>query len=124
MTEAPGAGAGKRLKVEQKSNAFVVHFLDRKILDESNIVEIANELFDLVDKNKGIHLCLNFSNVQYLSSTVLGKLITLNTRVNEDDGKLVLCAIRPQILEVFKITKLTKLFDIVDDEMTALSHFG
>jgi len=122
MTETGGSQG--RLSVGQKGGVHVVHFLDRKILDESNIVEIANQLFDLVDANKGIKLCLNFGNVQYLSSTVLGKLITLNTRVNEDSGKLVLCAIRPQILEVFKITKLTKLFDITDDETTALSHFN
>ena len=122
MTEAGGSQG--RLAVAQKSGVHVVNFLDRKILDESNIVELSNELFDLVDKNKGIKLCLNFGNVQYLSSTVLGKLITLNTRVNEDNGKLVLCAIRPQILEVFKITKLTKLFDIVDDETTALTHYN
>ena len=122
MTEAGGSQG--RLAVAQKSGVHVVNFLNRKILDESNIVELSNELFDLVDKNKGIKLCLNFGNVQYLSSTVLGKLITLNTRVNEDNGKLVLCAIRPQILEVFKITKLTKLFDIVDDEATALTHYN
>jgi len=122
MTETGGSQG--RLSVGRKGGVHVVHFLDRKILDESNIVEIANQLFDLVDANKGIKLCLNFGNVQYLSSTVLGKLITLNTRVNEDNGKLVLCAIRPQILEVFKITKLTKLFDITDDETTALSHFN
>jgi anti-sigma B factor antagonist len=121
MTETSGS---KRLNVQQKSGVYVVHFMDRKILDESNIVEIANDLFDLVDKNKPIKLCLNFGNVQYLSSTVLGKLITLNTRVGEDNGKLVLCGIRPQILEVFKITKLTKLFDIVEDETTALTHFN
>ena len=122
MTET-GGGQG-RLSVNRKGGVHVVQFLDRKILDESNIVEIANQLFDLVDATKGIQLCLNFGNVQYLSSTVLGKLITLNTRIHEDQGKLVLCAIRPQILEVFKITKLTKLFDIVDDEATALSRFN
>jgi len=122
MTES-GGSAG-RIAVTEKSGVHVVSFLDRKILDESNIVEIANELFDLVEKNSGIRMCLNFANVQYLSSTVLGKLITLNTRINEDNGKLVLCTIRPQILEVFKITKLTKLFDICDDETTALSHFN
>jgi anti-sigma B factor antagonist len=121
MTDAGGAQG--RLAVAVKNGVHVVHFLDRKILDESNIIEIANQLFDLVDKNKGIKLLLNFSNVQYLSSTVLGKLITLNTRVGEDRGKLVLCCIRPQILEVFKITKLTKLFDIVEDEATGLTRF-
>lgn len=122
MTEAGGVQG--RLAVAAKNGVHVVQFLDRKILDESNIIEIANQLFDLVDKNKGIKLLLNFSNVQYLSSTVLGKLITLNTRVSEDRGKLVLCCIRPQILEVFKITKLTKLFDIVEDEATGLAHFA
>ena len=122
MTET--SGSQDRLAVNKKGSVHVVYFLDRKILDESNIVEIANQLFELVEKSKGVKLCLNFGNVQYLSSTVLGKLITLNTRVNEDGGKLVLCAIRPQILEVFKITKLSKLFDIVDDEATALTHFN
>ena len=122
MTEAGGVQG--RLAVAVKDGVHVVHFLDRKILDESNIIEIANHLFDLVDKQKGVKLLLNFTNVQYLSSTVLGKLITLNTRVNEDRGKLVLCGIRPQILEVFKITKLTKLFDIAEDEATALTHFA
>lgn len=122
MTDAGGAQA--RLAVAVKDGVHVVHFLDRKILDESNIVELSTQLFELVEKQKGIKLLLNFANVQYLSSTVLGKLITLNTRVNEDRGKLVLCCIRPQILEVFKITKLTKLFDIVDEEATGLSHFA
>ena len=121
MTESGSQG---RIAVTEKGGVHVVSFLDRKILDESNIVEISNELFDLVEKNAGIKMCLNFANVQYLSSTVLGKLITLNTRINEGHGKLVLCTIRPQILEVFKITKLTKLFDIVDDETTALSQFN
>ena len=113
----------RRLEVTEVGEVTVVRFVDRKILDESNIVDISKELFALVEENKAIRMCLNFGNVQYLSSTVLGKLITLNTRINEDNGQLVLCAIRPQILEVFKITKLTKLFDIVEDEATALSHF-
>ena len=122
MTEAGGVQG--RLSVSVKADVHVVHFLDRKILDETNIIELANQLFDLVDKNKGIKLLLNFNNVQYLSSTVLGKLITLRTRVDEDRGRLVLCGIRPQILEVFKITKLTKIFDIVEDEATGLAHFA
>lgn len=121
---AETGGTQGRLAVAVKGGVHVVHFLDRKILDESNIVEIANQLFDMVDKNKGIKMCLNFANVQYFSSTVLGKLISLNTRVQEDAGKLVLCAIRPQILEVFKITKLTKLFDITGDEPAALTRFN
>ena len=34
-----------------------------------------------------------------------------------------LCNIRPEIYEVFAITKLNKLFDIKDDEADALAAF-
>ena len=38
-------------------------------------------------------------------------------------GKLKLSNIRPEIYEVFAITKLNKLFDIKDDEADALAVF-
>ena len=38
-------------------------------------------------------------------------------------GKLKFSNIRPEIYEVFAITKLNKLFDIKDDEADALAAF-
>ena len=110
----------KRIQVEQIKGATVVSFVDRKILDETNIQEIGQELFDLVDEEGARDLVLNFSNVEYLSSAALGKLITLNKKVKQADGRLKLCAIKPPIFEVFTITKLDKLFDIYDTQESAL----
>lgn len=121
MSESAQGGA--RLDIRQRGDVTVVSFLDKKILDESNIDEIGRELLGLVEESSQIKLLLDFANVQYLSSAALGKLITLNKRVAEDSGKLVLCSIRPQIYEVFQITKLNKVFDIADDEAMALSRF-
>ncbi len=59
----------------------VVRFVDRKILDEGNIQEIGQELFDLVEKEGCKKLLLNFSTVDFLSSAALGKLITLDKKV-------------------------------------------
>ena len=114
---------GKRLDVRKRGDVTVVSFMDKKILDESNIEGIGRELLTLIEQNAQIRLLLDFGNVQYLSSAALGKLITVNKRVAEDNGKLVLCSIRPQIYEVFQITKLNKIFDIADDEAMALSRF-
>ena len=113
----------RRLEVEDIGEVTVVNFTDKKILDEQNIQIIGEQLFSLVDALNRKKLVLNFSNVEYLSSAALGKLITLNKKVNGAGGKLVLCAIDPQIKEVFEITKLDRLFNIQKDEQSALQVF-
>lgn len=113
----------RRLETTEVGDVTVVRFVDRKILDESNIQQLGNELFRLVEEEKKSKLLLNFSNVEFLSSGALGKLITLDKKVKAHDGVLKLSNIRPEIYEVFAITKLNKLFDIKDDEATALAAF-
>ena len=63
---------------------------------------------------------LDFGNVRFLSSAVLGLLIRISKRVYEQDGRLRLCSINPKIYEVFKITRLTKTFDIYKDVESAI----
>lgn len=113
----------RRLEVEQIGDVTVVNFVDRKILDEQNIQIIGDQLFGLVDNDGLRKLLLNFGNVDYLSSAALGKLITLNKKLQAAGGRLVLCNIDPQILEVFEITKLDKFFNIQKEEQAALQAF-
>src|SRR5688572_1368046 len=113
----------RRLEVEDIGDVTVVNFTDRKILDEQNIQVIGEQLFSLVDELGRRKLLLNFGNVEYLSSAALGKLITLNKKLQGVGGKLVLCNIDPQIYEVFEITKLNKLLMIKKDEQEALQQF-
>jgi anti-sigma B factor antagonist len=61
--------------------------------------------------------------VEYLSSAALGKLITMEKKVKAAKGKLRLCCIRPEIYEVFAITKLNRLFKICEDQERALEGF-
>ncbi len=111
----------RRLDIEEVGDVTVARFVDKKILDENNIQMIGNQLFGLVDQDKRKKIVLDFSNVEYLSSAALGKLITMNNKVKTAGGKLRLCSIRPDIYEVFAITKLNKLFDIKDDQAAALA---
>lgn len=116
-------GAQRRLEVAEVGDVTVVRFKDRKILDEVFIQEMGQELFQLVEEDNRSKLLLNFSSVDFLSSAALGKLITLDKKVKAHSGKLKLSNIRPEIYEVFAITKLNKLFDIQDDEAMALAAF-
>jgi anti-sigma B factor antagonist len=113
----------RRLQLTEVGDVTVVRFVDRKILDEANIQELGQELFQLVEEENRKSLLLNFLSVEFLSSAALGKLITLDKKVKAHGGKLKLSNIRPEIYEVFAITKLNKLFDIKEDEADALASF-
>jgi len=116
-------GTTRRIDIEEINDVTVARFVDKKILDETNIQIIGNQLFGLVDEDQRRKIVLDFANVEYLSSAALGKLITMDKKVKAAKGKLRLCTIRPEILEVFQITKLNKLFGIYDNLDKALEGF-
>jgi anti-sigma B factor antagonist len=101
----------------------MVQFRDRKIMDSTMIQELADELFGLVDKDKQKSILLNFAGVDFLSSAALNKLIVLDKKVKTSGGKLQLCNLRPEIFEIFAITRLTQLFAIKRTEQEALAAF-
>ncbi len=113
----------RRLRVSEVGDVTIVHFVDNRITEELGIQEIGQELVDLVEREGRNKLILNFSGVGFMSSAALGKLITLSKKVKARNGKLRLCAIRPEIREVFTITKLDRLFEIYDTESKALENF-
>lgn len=112
------------LKIKRCDNVAVVEFADRKILEELSIQEIGEELSQLVESEPGIKLLLSFQNVDHLSSAALGMLITLNSKVQDQNGELKLSDINRQIYEVFEITQLKRVFEIHDSAEQALAGFG
>ena len=113
----------RRLELTEVGDVTVVRFRDQKIIEDMNIQELGQELFRLVEGDHREKLVLNFSSVDFLSSAALGKLITLDKKAKTHGTALKLTNIRPEIFEVFAITKLNRLFDIQDDEADALAAF-
>jgi len=109
-----------KIKIDYMGSATVVSFTDEKILEEKDISELQESIMSLIESDTGkIRLILDFGNVRFLSSAVLGMLIRISKRVHERDGLLKLCNINPKIYEIFKITRLTKTFDIYSDVESA-----
>jgi anti-sigma B factor antagonist len=111
------------LSVAQQKDVRVVEFTSNKILDEANIADIGNTLGAIIEEEDPPKLLLDFANVDHLSSAALGMLINVNNRVKQKNGQLRLASIKPQILEVFVITKLNKLFKILPNRQEALTSF-
>lgn len=111
------------LAVTDDKGIRVVEFTNNKILDEANINEIGTTLTALIDEGASPKILLDFSSVDHLSSAALGMLINANNKIKQRNGQLRLAGIKPQILEVFQITKLNKLFRILPDRAAALTSF-
>ncbi len=115
--------AGSRLRVRREADVTRIEFIDRNILDEANIQQIGEEIAQLIEAEATPKILIVFSNVDHLSSAALGTLITINTKVKNKSGELRLAHIDAQILEVFKITQLYKLFNIHETAELALASF-
>lgn len=112
------------LMTQSHGDVTVVYFQDAQILDEVKIQQISDELNQIAERVANGKLLLNFTDVKFMSSAVLGKLNNLNKKCKTNQATLKLCNISPDIMQVFKITKLNKVFSIHENEEEALAAFN
>jgi anti-sigma B factor antagonist len=86
--------------------------------------ESRERIDDVTDAMGGAsQIVVDLSQLEILSSIFLGLLVALHHRVAAAEGKLKICGVRPEIREVFKMTKLDQLLDIREDQQDALESF-
>ncbi len=98
---------------------------EANMLDAMNVTEFGNEVLNFLKGKQGIHLLLNFENVDYMSSAALTELLRINENLNKANGSVRLTGLTTDIRKVFQITNLEKLFVIHDDDVLdqAVSRF-
>lgn len=112
------------IMTQSNGDVTVVSFTEGQILDELKISQLNQELIKVAEKVAGGKMLLNFGEVHFMSSSVLGKLIALNKKCKADKTDLKMCNIQPSIMEVFKITNLHKVFEIHEDEVKAIAAYN
>ena len=70
------------------------------------------------------YVLLDLSDVTFLSSSGLRALLLMRKRLLDAGGELRLCALQPQVYEVFAITGFTRVFAIHRTRQEALAAFG
>ncbi len=112
------------LVVRTVGDVVVVYFADSKILEEMQVKNVGNELYDLIDKQSRRHIIISFQNIERFSTALLGKLIGLKKKAHQIQGSVRLCAIPDNIMEIFRVTGLNAAFEIYGDEQAAIKSFG
>jgi len=78
-------------------------------IDIFNSAEFKTKLLGLLTENPG-SVVLDCDKLEYIDSTALGALVTVLKHVRSDGGEMHLKKIRPNLVKLFKITSLDKVF--------------
>jgi anti-anti-sigma factor len=108
------------LIVQAYDNVVLAKVDKDRLLDVANIVALSEALTALLDRYPRISLVLDMSPVSYLSSAMLGKLVSLHKAVKGGKGRMAVAGVKDSLLPLFKITKLDKLFDFFKDAQEPL----
>jgi anti-sigma B factor antagonist len=85
-------------------------FLNDKIY-VSDASLLRDDLIEIIDQGV-TDLRMDLSGLSYIDSSGLGTLVTINKRVKEKNGKLVLTGAQGLPLDLIKRTRLDKVFNI------------
>ncbi len=105
------------IKVRKKNGIVCARFISSEILDEGIIQATGIELMELVEAaSEHKKLLLDFKNVRFMSSAMIGKLVLLNNKARDHGITLKFCNISRDVLEVFNMTRLDRTFRIIREE--------
>ena len=105
----------------QVDGVAVVDMSGRITLGEGSVV-LRDTIRDLVGKGQK-KILLNLGNVTYIDSSGIGELVSAFTAVRREGGELKLLNLTKKVHDLLQITKLYTVFDIKDDETTAIKAF-
>jgi anti-sigma B factor antagonist len=111
------------LNIETREVAHV------SILDVKGRIVLGEEIGELRDAVRGLvadgkkKIILNLAEVDYIDSSGVGELVGCFTTVRNAGGELKLLNLSQKVHDILHVTKLYTVFDIREDEFTAVKSF-
>jgi anti-sigma B factor antagonist len=107
---------------ERQAGDVTVLDLNGKITIGEGSVALRGAIRRLIEENKK-KILLNLANVGYVDSSGIGELVSSFTSVNKEGGQLKLLNLTQKIQDLLAITKLLTVFDVYEDEASALNSY-
>jgi len=106
------------ITTREVSHVTVVDITGRITLGEET-GQVRDAIRELIAAGKK-KIIFNLANVDYIDSSGVGELVSSYTTVRNAGGDLKLLNLTKKVQDVLHVTKLYTVFDIKDDEFTAV----
>ena len=110
-----------KTSTRQVSGVTIVDLSGRITLGEGSVL-LRDMVRDLVTKGQR-KILLNLGDVTYIDSSGIGELVSAFTTVRNQGGELKLLNLTKKVHDLLQITKLYTVFDVKDDEASAISAY-
>lgn len=107
-----------QIAVKKTNNVVIVKPLGKRI-DASNSSAFKGRILDLINEGNR-DIVLDLSGVDFIDSSGLGAIIS-SLKTLGDEGDLVLCGIRDSVMNLFRLTRMNRVFKIFPDEKEGIS---
>lgn len=111
-----------KVSTRQVDGITILDLSGRITLGEGSVT-VRDAIRDLLNKGEK-HILLNLGDVSYLDSSGLGELVSAYTSVKNAGGELKLLNLTKKVHDLLQITKLYTVFDVKDDEASAVASFS
>jgi anti-sigma B factor antagonist len=111
-----------KLSTRQVGDVTVMDVAGRITLGEGSST-LRDALRGLVGKNQK-KILLNLGEVSYIDSSGIGELVSGFTTVTNSGGNLKLLNLNKRVKDLLQITKLYTVFDVHEDEASAIRSFA
>ncbi len=118
--KSAAASAWEHLRVSRQKGITLVKIVDRELIKDAEIREFAEELECLIVAGYD-RIVLDFSNVERLSSQIVGAVVAAHRRcLLADGGLLKVCRLQPAVADIFAITGMARTLTITTDQPEAI----
>lgn len=112
------------LQVDADAGIAVAKFHYEQLTEEDNLEQLGQELFALVEQFQYFKIIADLTPLKYVTSSVLGKFITLHRKLVRNEGQLILCNIHPELREVLDTSRLLTYFNSAPDVAAARAQLA
>ena len=111
-----------KLNTRQVGDVSVVDVAGRITLGEGSSA-LRDALRQMVGKGQK-KILLNLGEVSYIDSSGIGEMVSSFTTVTNHGGQLKLLGLNKRVKDLLQITKLYTVFEVFDDEASAVRSFA
>jgi anti-sigma B factor antagonist len=110
------------MNIKQESEGNIVILALEGRLDTLNFALLEKEMTLLIEKNQK-NIILDCQDLDYVSSSGLRILLKSLKLVDTVQGRLTICSLQPQIIQIFKISGFDHLFEIYPGRKEAVASY-
>jgi len=98
----------------EKINGCSVLFIQEERIDAHNSEELKEYILHLIEQGENT-IIVQLERVRFIDSSGLGALLSGYKNAAAKSGKLALSNVQPQVLSMFELTRLNRVFEIYVD---------